>query len=128
MKKLLFIVTLMSLSTAIYAQKDTISTYTKKTYMIPMRDGVKLFTVVLAPTQRTKPVPFLIQRTPYGAEFPLRTPIQVGFVTTTCAIRTTLPLLTKCVSIHTSRKNSSAVVTMGKFDKCGVDFRPLEVV
>lgn len=39
--------------------------------MIPMRDGIKLFTVVLTPTQPTKPLPFLIQRTPYGADFPL---------------------------------------------------------
>ena len=71
MKKLVFIVILISLSTAIYAQTDTISSYTKKTYMIPMRDGVKLFTVVLAPTQATRPLPFLIQRTPYGSDFPL---------------------------------------------------------
>ena len=32
------------------AQKDTVASYTKKTYMVPMRDGVKLFTVVLSPT------------------------------------------------------------------------------
>lgn len=39
--------------------------------MIPMRDGVRLFTVVLAPTQNIKASPFLIQRTPYGAEVPI---------------------------------------------------------
>lgn len=53
------------------AQADTIATYTKKTYMVPMRDGIKLFTVVLAPTQFTQPCPFLVQRTPYGSDFPL---------------------------------------------------------
>ena len=37
-----------------------------------MRDGVKLFTVVLSPTNYNKPVPFLIERTPYGADFPLK--------------------------------------------------------
>ena len=39
--------------------------------MIPMRDGIKLFTVVLTPTQTSSPGPFLIQRTPYGSDFPL---------------------------------------------------------
>jgi putative CocE/NonD family hydrolase len=70
-KKLLVIIIFIIRFTAIYSQTDTISSYTKKTYMIPMRDGIKLFTVVLTPTQPTKPLPFLIQRTPYGADFPL---------------------------------------------------------
>lgn len=55
----------------IHAQSDTVASYTKKTYMIPMRDGVKLFTVVLAPKGSTGSYPFLIQRTPYGSDFPL---------------------------------------------------------
>ncbi len=53
------------------AQTDSIKTYTKKTYRVPARDGIKLFTVVLAPTGNTKPLPLLIERTPYGADFPL---------------------------------------------------------
>jgi uncharacterized protein len=53
------------------AQTDSIQTYTKKTYRVPARDGIKLFTVVLAPTGNTKPLPLLIERTPYGADFPL---------------------------------------------------------
>ena len=40
--------------------------------MIPMRDGVKLFTVVLSPTNYSRPSPFLIERTPYGSDFPLK--------------------------------------------------------
>lgn len=40
--------------------------------MVPMRDGIKLFTVVLAPTNYIRPVPLLIERTPYGADFPLK--------------------------------------------------------
>src|SRR5258706_10241443 len=67
----LFILLISSLLSSVNAQTDTISSYTKKTYMIPMRDGIKLFTAVLAPTQNIKPCPFLIQRTPYGADFPL---------------------------------------------------------
>ena len=39
--------------------------------MIPMRDGVKLFTVILTPTKNNYAIPFLIERTPYGADFPL---------------------------------------------------------
>mgnify|MGYP002362768606 FL=1 len=35
--------------------------------MIPMRDGIKLHTVILSPANAAKPVPVLLQRTPYGA-------------------------------------------------------------
>ncbi|HTE23229.1 CocE/NonD family hydrolase [Flavitalea sp.] len=48
--------------------QDTVSTMTKKVFMIPMRDGVKLFTVVLYPNNHSKAVPFLLNRTPYGAD------------------------------------------------------------
>jgi putative CocE/NonD family hydrolase len=39
--------------------------YTKYEYMIPMRDGVKLYTAVYAPKDKSKTYPFLINRTPY---------------------------------------------------------------
>ena len=39
--------------------------------MVPMRDGVKLFTLVFYPTNFNQVVPILIERTPYGADFPL---------------------------------------------------------
>lgn len=35
--------------------------------MIPMRDGVKLFTIILTPVNASADVPILMQRTPYGA-------------------------------------------------------------
>lgn len=35
--------------------------------MVPMRDGVKLHTVICAPKGATEPLPILMQRTPYGA-------------------------------------------------------------
>lgn len=54
------------------AQTDTVNAYVKKTYMVPMRDGVKLFTVVLSPVNFPHPVPILIERTPYGADIPLK--------------------------------------------------------
>ena len=71
MKKLFSILLIHSLFYTVYAQSDSISSYTKKTYMVPMRDGTKLFTVVLTPAQQTNPSPFLVQRTPYGADFPV---------------------------------------------------------
>jgi uncharacterized protein len=40
--------------------------YTKQEIMIPMRDGVKLFTAIYAPKDSSKPHPILIQRTPYS--------------------------------------------------------------
>ena len=41
--------------------------YTKYEYRIPMRDGVRLFTVVYVPKDTSKSYPFLMQRTPYSA-------------------------------------------------------------
>ena len=50
-----------------FAQTDSIWHYIKTSAMIPMRDGIKLHTVILSPVGATKPVPVLLQRTPYGA-------------------------------------------------------------
>ncbi|MBR7793645.1 CocE/NonD family hydrolase [Undibacterium sp. FT147W] len=41
--------------------------YTKYEYQIPMRDGVRLFTVVYVPKDTSKTYPFLMVRTPYGS-------------------------------------------------------------
>jgi hypothetical protein len=70
--KLLFISLLTCQFTFTYAQNDTVSSYIKKTYMVPMRDGIKLFTVVLSPVNYHHPVPILIERTPYSADIPLK--------------------------------------------------------
>src|SRR6478672_7448874 len=42
----------------------------RREVMIPMRDGVKLFTVILVPRSATKakPAPILLTRTPYSAD------------------------------------------------------------
>ena len=45
---------------------NTRSHYTKYDYRIPMRDGVKLFTSVYVPKDRTQTYPFMIERTPYS--------------------------------------------------------------
>lgn len=42
--------------------------YKRHAYMIPMRDGIKLHTIVLTPKDVKAPLPFLIQRTPYGID------------------------------------------------------------
>ncbi|PWT98459.1 MAG: X-Pro dipeptidyl-peptidase [Bacteroidetes bacterium] len=55
---------------SISVSSQTITGYKKTTAMIPMRDGVKLFTVIFTPIGADKPVPILIQRTPYGADRP----------------------------------------------------------
>ena len=44
-----------------------IAKYKKTTAMIPMRDGVRLFTVIYSPIATSGTFPFMIQRTPYGA-------------------------------------------------------------
>jgi putative CocE/NonD family hydrolase len=42
--------------------------YQRSEVMIPMRDGVKLHAVILKPADITAPLPFLMQRTPYGVD------------------------------------------------------------
>ena len=70
MKKLILLLILTNaLHQLTNAQEGTIA-YTKKTFMIPMRDGMKLFTVVLSPANTNVSLPILMQRTPYGADVP----------------------------------------------------------
>ena len=40
--------------------------YEKHEYMIPMRDGIHLHTIVYSPKARNEALPFLIERSPYG--------------------------------------------------------------
>jgi uncharacterized protein len=42
--------------------------YTRQEVMIPMRDGVKLHAVILRPKDYNQPLPFLMERTPYGVD------------------------------------------------------------
>jgi hypothetical protein len=73
----LFALLFMILVSDVAAQADTVVRYKKSVTMIPMRDGVKLFTVILSPVRppgTPAPVggsPILIERTPYGADWPL---------------------------------------------------------
>jgi putative CocE/NonD family hydrolase len=55
--------------------------YVRSEAMIPMRDGVTLHTVILRPVGSDKsgePLPFLMQRTPYGVDGATPTSIKLG--------------------------------------------------
>jgi uncharacterized protein len=72
MKKIfLYLTGAIFLSSITNAQNDSSLSYKKTSVMIPMRDGIKLFTVILAPVNAKEPSPFLIERTPYGADIPI---------------------------------------------------------
>jgi hypothetical protein len=63
-------VTLAALVTAplsARAQEPVVdSNFTRTEAMIPMRDGTRLFTVILTPKQVAGPLPIIMSRTPYG--------------------------------------------------------------
>ena len=50
------------------ATQDPASAFTVRDEMIPMRDGVKLFTKIFTPKNQTGPLPFVFRRTPYGID------------------------------------------------------------
>jgi len=61
-------VSAVSLAQAVQAQQafDVRASYEKRDTMVPMRDGVKLFTIVYAPRDTTRTYPILLFRTPYS--------------------------------------------------------------
>ncbi len=44
------------------------ATYDRNDVMIPMRDGVRLFTTIYTPKESKDPLPILLTRTPYGTD------------------------------------------------------------
>ena len=64
---------------SVSAQNDSAVRYRKTVAMIPMRDGVKLFTAIISPvtasgtSMATGSSPILMERTPYGADIPVPT-------------------------------------------------------
>jgi uncharacterized protein len=48
------------------AQQPAAPAFTRTEAMIPMRDGVRLYTQIYAPAQAAEKLPFLLLRTPYG--------------------------------------------------------------
>lgn len=70
MKKLFLISCLITCFYVVSAQNQDsiwiVNNYTKMEVMIPMRDGIKLFTAVYMPKDRSEKHPVLIERTPYS--------------------------------------------------------------
>ena len=56
-----------------YEQTLPSADFVRREAMVPMRDGVKLFTLILTPKERTAPLPLLLERTPYDASRALST-------------------------------------------------------
>lgn len=54
-------------------------TFKKIEAMIPARDGVKLHTVIFAPENSSEPLPFLMERTPYGVSGLTAERLNVGY-------------------------------------------------
>ena len=54
------------------ATRYTPADYVQSVFELPMRDGVTLHIEVLAPRSIAEPLPFLLERTPYGADGSMR--------------------------------------------------------
>jgi predicted acyl esterase len=48
--------------------------YVKREVMVPVRDGVRLFTSMYVPVDTTRTYPIMLNRTPYGVRRTARTP------------------------------------------------------
>lgn len=70
MRRFLLSVFILLVVNVAIAQTDASPSYKKSSVMIPMRDGVRLFTTILTPVNVNTPVPILVTRTPYGASLP----------------------------------------------------------
>ncbi|RXK80972.1 CocE/NonD family hydrolase [Filimonas effusa] len=68
MKKQLLLLLLACVSTTILPAQRIADQYYKIEQMIPMRDGVKLFTAIYIPRDSSQLYPFLITRTPYSCD------------------------------------------------------------
>jgi len=55
--------------------------YNKAEYMIPMRDGVKIYTQVYSPKDQSKKYPFMLSKTPYASSRPSPEPLVPNQVT-----------------------------------------------
>jgi uncharacterized protein len=67
MKSFFIPILLLFICATLYAQSDTsVDKYVCREVMIPMRDGIKLHTVICSPKEQTEKLPFLMIRTPYG--------------------------------------------------------------
>jgi uncharacterized protein len=66
---------------AFYSSTKTTSDYRWQEVMIPMRDGVKLQTVILTPAKQSEPLPVMLERTPYGVpDKPFSKPVPANLI------------------------------------------------
>lgn len=66
--KYLFVVFFLFINLVLFAQSQLFEEqYSKQDYMIEMRDGVKLYTVVYSPIDESEQYPILMTRTPYSS-------------------------------------------------------------
>ena len=70
-KRFIFPIFLCLISTKVLAQEryDTRAYYEKAEYMVTMRDGVKLYTQVYTPKDKTQKYPIILFRTPYSVRY-----------------------------------------------------------
>ena len=92
--------------TAAQAPYDVKANYVKREVSIPMRDGVKLFTIIYSPRATTERYPMLMTRTAYGIG-----PVRAGRATAPCSDRTT--------SSQKRATSSSTRTRAGKFKSEG---------
>lgn len=89
MKKILFCFFSAVISINGIAQIDSIAFYKKSEVMIPMRDGIRLSTVIYTPVNAKNKVPILLQRTPYGnnpSDMPNDSALSISFFGTNTGI------------------------------------------
>ena len=67
MKKIISFFLFLSIAFTLSAQTTNDLQYKKTSMKIPMRDGVKLYSVILTPVSANQSLPILVVRTPYGA-------------------------------------------------------------
>ena len=88
MPRRLWAVAVLLLAVDLHAQQSPPQPLFKlEEVMIPVRDGVRLQTVILTPVDRTAPLPILFRRTPYGV--PDEPPRQMPATRAAIAARTT---------------------------------------
>jgi putative CocE/NonD family hydrolase len=62
-----FAIALWTVPQLAQAPFDIRANYVKAEHMVPMRDGMKLFTIVYTPKDQSQRYPFILHRTPYGS-------------------------------------------------------------
>jgi len=75
MRKRLCLIAVVLFVAGGYTQEQPRPIFTLEEIMVPMRDGVRLQTVILRPADQTAPLPILFRRTPYGV--PAQAPTEV---------------------------------------------------